>query len=463
MASRKQIDLEGLISKLLNQKTEISLQDIAHEAGLLPSASKDRRAIQRVLARLIKGNAIQTRGNARARVYRLSEINKTPDARMPDLKAFTDISLSDASVKLLFYVSKSIQSRKPVGYNQDFLKSYEPEKTPYLSRAVREELLAVGRVEIVDRLGGTYARNILNRLLIDLSWNSSRLEGNTYSLLETKRLIEFGENVEGKDMADAQMILNHKDAIEYIVESAQEKIITSHEVRSIHALLSENLLGDPSASGRVRELAVGISGTTYLPLENPHVLKEYFELFIKKLNGIDDPFEQSFFALVQLSYMQAFEDVNKRTARLVANIPLIKQNLNPLSFIDVNQTDYVLSLLGVYEKNDVSLLRNLYVWAYKRSAQRYSAMQQAMGEPDVFKMKHRDEIKAIVRAIILEKVTGREVVSTIKRLLAALWLDEHDSVQLFQIIEIEIMHLHDGNIARYKIRPRQYLEWKAVQ
>lgn len=462
MASTKQTELEGLIAKLLNEKLEINLQDIVHETGLLFNPP-DRRTIQRALTRLIERDVIQAKGNARARVYVLNERNKQLDFHQSDLEAFTDIPLSDASVKLLAYVSKSIPSRKPTGYNQDFLKSYDPEKTPYLSRALREELLMVGRVEIVERLGGTYARNILNRLLIDLSWNSSRLEGNTYSLLETKRLIEFGENVEGKDLADAQMILNHKDAIEYIVESAQETIITSHEVRSIHALLSENLLGDPSASGRIRELAVGISGTTYLPLENPHVLKEYFELFIKKLNGITDPFEQSFFALVHLSYMQAFEDVNKRTARLVANIPMIKQNLNPLSFIDVNQTDYVLALLGVYEKNEVSLLRDLYIWAYKRSAQRYSAMQQAMGEPDVFKMKHRDEIKAIVRTIILKKVAGSEVVSTIKRLLAALRLEEHDSLQLFQIIETEIMHLHDGNIARYKIKPSEFVEWRAVQ
>ena len=217
-------------------------------------------------------------------------------------------------------------------------------------------------MENIARPAGTYARNILNRLLIDLSWNSSRLEGNTYSLLETKRLIELGENAAGKDAAEAQMILNHKDAIEYILESANETNISAHEICSIHALLSSNLLGDPGASGRVREIAVGISGTTYLPLENPHVLKECFHSYIEKMNRIKNPFEQSFFSLVQLSYLQAFEDVNKRTARLVANIPFIKNNFKPLSFIDVNQNDYVMSLLGIYEKNDVSLLRDLYVW-----------------------------------------------------------------------------------------------------
>lgn len=310
---------------------------------------------------------------------------------------------------------------------------------------------------------GTYARNILNRLLIDLSWNSSRLEGNTYSLLETKRLIELGENAVGKDASEAQMILNHKEAIEYIIESAAEATISSHEVCSIHALLSENLLGDPSASGRIRQIAVGFDGTNYMPLENPHILKEYFQLFIDKLNLIEDPFEQSFFSLVQLSYMQAFEDVNKRTARLVANIPLIKKNLNPLSFMEVDPEAYVKALLGVYEKNDVSLFLDLYLWAYRRSSQRYSAIQQAMGEPNLLKLKYRTEIQDIIRSVILEKVAGPQVVHRIQNLMEAKNLPETDTAEIFKLIEMEIIGLHDGNIARFKIRPSEFQEWKILQ
>ena len=161
--------------------------------------------------------------------------------------------------------------------------------------------------------------------------------------------------------------------------------------------------------------------------------------------------------------MQAFEDVNKRTARLVANIPLVKRNLNPLSFVDVNQTDYVMSLLAIYEKNDVSLLRELYVWAYKRSAQRYSAMQQSMGEPNLFKIKHRDIIQNMIRSIILEKIAGQQVVLRLKQLIDTLMLPVHDSDQLFHIIETEIMSLHDGNIARFKIKPSEFEAWTAVQ
>ena len=316
---------------------------------------------------------------------------------------------------------------------------------------------------MIERPAGTYARNILDRLLIDLSWNSSRLEGNTYSLLETKRLIELGEEAAGKDAAEAQMILNHKAAIEYIVDTAEDKQITTHDVRSVHALLSENLLGDPAASGRVRNIAVNIGGSTYLPLENPHLLQECFELFIEKINAIEDPFEQSFFSLVHLSYLQTFVDVNKRTARMVANIPLVKQNLKPLSFADVKKEAYVTALLAVYETNNISLLRDLFVWAYTRSAQRYTAIQQSLGEPNLLKLKYRTQIQEIIRTIILEKTAGADIAKRIQELIAAGKFPETVHQELINLLETEIVSLHEGSVARFKVRPSEYQAWKALQ
>src|SRR5690606_15296322 len=128
-----------------------------------------------------------------------------------------------------------------------------------LSAEQRKELLRLGTVEDSTKPAGTYARDIFNRLLIDLSWNSSRLEGNTYSLLETKRLIELGEVAEGKGATEAQMILNHKAAIEFLIDSADEIDFNKLTICNLHALLSDNLLGDPSASGKLREIRVDIS------------------------------------------------------------------------------------------------------------------------------------------------------------------------------------------------------------
>ena len=466
MPSNIKIDIEALVLKLLAENSEINLHDVAHASGLSKSDEGDRKAIRRVLNSLIKRGLLEAKGAARARTYvRTVQALKTEMTSSQEIggDAFKGIPLSQESEMLLEHVSKPLQARTPVGYMQGFLRSYEPNQTYYLTEPQRIELLNVGRVESEVRPAGTYARNILNRLLIDLSWNSSRLEGNTYSLLETKRLIELGENATGKDASEAQMILNHKGAIEYVVELAGVEEVGSHEVCSIHALLSENLLGDSSASGRVREIAVGVGGTTYMPLESPYILKECFQVFIQKLNLIRDPFEQSFFSLVQLSYMQAFEDVNKRTARLVANIPLIKKNLKPLSFTDVEQEAYVKSLLGIYEKNDVSLLRDLYIWAYKRSSQRYSAIQQVMGEPNLLKLKYRTVISDIIRTIILEKVAGQQVVGRVQNLIAAQSLQKADANEIFKVIETEILSLHDGNIARFRIRPTEFQEWKSLQ
>jgi Fic family protein len=462
-----------LILKLLSEQGEVSIRSIARAGEFSETNDTDRKAIRRALVGMEKQGELVPKGAGRSRVY-VKAVQDPSVAPVEDMvvnhpsfeggsSPFKDITLSTESEALLRHVSRSLTARVPVGYNQDFLRSYKPNETFYLSKTQREALYSTGRVEVQTRPAGTYARNIMNRLLIDLSWNSSRLEGNTYSLLETKRLIELGESATGKDASEAQMILNHKAAIEYIVESAESEDISSHEVCNIHALLSENLLGDPSASGRVRAIAVGIGGTTYMPLENPHILKECFDIFIEKLNLIEDPFEQSLFSLIQLSYMQAFEDVNKRTARLVANIPLIKKNLKPLSFTDVNQEAYVKALLGVYEKNDISLLRDLYVWAYTRSSQRYSAIQQAMGEPNLLKLKYRTVIQEIVRSIILEKVEGAQIVAKIQSLVQAQNLAEPDKSELFKVIETEILSLHDGNIARFKVRPSQYQEWKELQ
>lgn len=460
---QKKAKLEALILDLLSDVHEVSVSSIALAAGVSKDAETARKAIGRALASLTKQGPIEPKGAGRSRVYILREQKTPSDKTAPTVNlSEPEIELSSQAKRLLEYISKPLTARIPVGYDQEFLRAYEPNKTFYLTAGQRNDLKEIGQVEAVLRPAGTYAKNILNRLLIDLSWNSSRLEGNTYSLLETKRLIELGEAATGKNLTEAQMILNHKAAIEYIVESAEEERITSHEVCSVHALLSEDLLGDPSASGRLRTITVGIAGTTYIPLENPHLIRECFDLFIKKVNEIVDPFEQSLFSIIHLSYLQAFEDVNKRTARLVANIPLIRDNLKPLSFTEVEQTSYVSALLGVYERKDISLIRDLYAWAYTRSSQKYTAIQQSMGEPNVLKLKYRTVINEIVRSIILEQISGAQIVQRINKLIDSK-IPEADRVAIFNLVETEFLNLHEGNIARFKLLPSEFQTWKALQ
>jgi len=460
----KQTDkLESSILRLLGEEPKVSVRSIADVVGLPGNYDATRKAIRRALKSLEDQDLIVPAGAGRSRVYVLKKKTAIEGLFAVESEPYNGIDISPESNDLLQYISKPITARIPVGYNQEFLRSYEPNKTFYLTAEQRASLNRIGQVEAIVRLAGTYAKNILNRLLIDLSWNSSRLEGNTYSLLETKRLIELGEAAVGKDLAEAQMILNHKATIEYIVESANEERITSHEICSVHALLSENLLGDPSASGRLRSISVGIAGTTFIPLDNTHLLRECFDLFIDKVNEIEDPFEQSLFSIVHISYLQAFEDVNKRTARLVANIPLVRLNLKPLSFTEVEQTSYVNALLGVYERNDISLIRDLYIWAYTRSSQKYTAIQQSLGEPNVIKLKYRNKINEIVRTIILEQVPGSQVVQRIKQTIESSEIVEPDRSALFTLVETEFLNLHEGNIARFKVLPSEFEKWKELQ
>ena len=296
--------------------------------------------------------------------------------------------LSEAGARIREYVRQPPQARKPMGYDSDVLDAYRPNETFYLAPAERAQLREIGTPEAAEQPAGTYAKKLMNRVLIPLAWNSSRLEGNTYSLLETHRLIDAGEEAEGRDRREAQMILNHKDAIELLVDSAQDIGFNRYTLLNLHAALADGLLADPEAAGRLRHMGVGIAGSVFHPLEVPQLIEERFDQVLAAAARIEDLFEQAFFSMVQLPYLQPFDDVNKRVSRLAANIPLIKANLSPLSFDDVPRDLYTEAILGVYERKRTELLRDVFLWAYGRSAARYGAVRQSLGDPDPFRMRH---------------------------------------------------------------------------
>lgn len=356
------------------------------------------------------------------------------------------------------HVRLPIQQRQPVGYNRAFLDSYRPNVSFYLAQSVRDDLFAYGRAVDSSEPAGTYARHIANRLLIDLSWNSSRLEGNTYSLLETERLLSSGVAASGKNAVDAQMILDHKDAIEFLLDSAGQSEFNRHTVLNLHALLSDNLLHDPTAGGRLRSIPVGIGQTVYIPLEGPQRIEECFDQILDTAAAINDPFEQAFFVMVQLPYLQPFEDVNKRVSRLAANIPLIRHNLCPLSFVDVSPQLYISTMLGVYELNRLELLSDLFVWAYKRSCARYSAVRQSLGEPDTFRIQHRKLIAEVVGDVVRKRLNKAQAIAFIHQ-CAADRLPANVRERFIEIAETQLMSLHEGSIARFRLRPAEFRVW----
>ena len=438
-----------------------SLEDIANA---LPIALP-HRTLQRRLAWLIAEKRLITGGRGRATRYRLPVAKAELRGDLGDIEAKlsgeTYIPISPEAEAIKRAVREPIQGRRPVGYDRTFLDGYRPNDTYYLTAAIRHRLFESGRSPEGEQLAaGTYVRKVFNRLLIDLSWNSSRLEGNTYSLLETERLLEFGESAEGKDAREAQMILNHKAAIELLVDQAAETGFNRFTILNLHALLSDNLL-DPQASGRLRNIPVKVAKSVFVPLEGPQLIDECFQQVLDTATAIADPFEQSFFAMVHLPYLQPFEDVNKRVSRLAANLPLIRRNLSPLSFVDVPERAYVDGTLGVYELKRIDLLRDVFVWAYERSCARYSAVRQSLGEPDPLRLQHRVLLAETVAAVVRGGMDKKAATAFIRQ-RAAENVSPGSCSRFVEVAETELMSLHDGNIARYRLRPSEYLSWRVT-
>lgn len=445
MASSEQIrkDFQQILHALSGEAEGLPIE--ALEARL--TNPPDRRTLQRRLKELLLNGDIESFGKSRAVRYKLpaNSVVEEPEFAESDI-----MPLSKTSKEILRLIMQPAEKRTPVGYNRKFLESYEPNRSSYLTTEEKEKLAGLGLTSQMNAAAGTYARQMLERLLIDLSWNSSRLEGNTYSLLETQRLLDKGMLSGEKSAAETQMLLNHKDAIEFLVADSPDIGFNHYTILSLHALLSNNLLPNPASSGALRKHSVGIAGS----------VEEMFELLLEKAASIEDPFEQAFFIMVQLPYLQPFEDVNKRVSRLAANIPLNKKNLAPLSFVEVPDQLYINGLLGVYELNRVDLLKDLFLWAYERSAKQYVAQRQTLGEPDPFRMKYRDSIRAIVAEIITKPYTKEEAIQLIKVRSGS--LPKADQERFVYTVETELISLHEGNFARYFVTPLQNKNWREV-
>ena len=423
-----------------------------------------RRTLQRRVASLVEQQRICAEGDGRAIKYRLAPIIGTanivlkPVTMQASGEVYVPTSPEGEEVKS--YVRQSIQGRKPMGYDRALLETYHPNETHYLPPEIRQHLHSIGRSPDGERPAGTYARDILGRLLIDLSWASSRLEGNTYTRLDTQNLIELGQAAEGKNRRDAQMILNHKSAIELLVEQAEDIGFNTFTFFNLHALLSENLLVDPSESGRLRSRLVEVSGTVFHPLGIPQQIDAYFHIILDKAAAISDPFEQAFFIMVHIPYLQPFVDVNKRVSRLGANIPLIQHNLCPLSFIDVPERAYVEGTLGVYELKRVDLLRDVFVWAYERSCQRYMAIRETVAEPDPVRLRYREALITVVSEIVRGlKSPGADAVRTV----AAPLVPREDLEPITELALVDLRNLHEGNVSRYRLRLSEYRAWQPMQ
>ena len=321
-------------------------------AGLMETPSGS--TVKRLLSAAVKEGNIETVGRGPSTKYRL-----TPQAHvtMPlDLATYFDKDIDERVVQESF--------------NFDLIR----EVLPKVEIFTKEELsvLFAAQKEFEKNTEGMtdleYHKE-MERLGVDLSWKSSQIEGNTYSLLETERLLKDKQTASGKTKEEAIMLLNHKDALDFVLDVPDYlKELSVHRIEDIHSILTKELGVDRN----IRHRRVGITGTNYRPLDNEFQIREALEDTCTLVNGKDNVFEKALLTLVLLSYIQAFVDGNKRTARITSNAILIANGYCPISFRTVDSIDYKKAMLMFYEQNNIAAFKKIFIEQFLFAVKTYS-------------------------------------------------------------------------------------------
>lgn len=438
-----------VLHQLSQESLPISLPDLVEKLGF-PYVE---RSVRRWLTEMVNEGLIEKFGQKKGTKYQV--INRENRGMNKTNGCFRSESL-----KVIEQVRLPLFERTPVAYVDSWLEAYQPNRTFYIPADFRKQLQKAGQRAKREDPAGTYAHQIFNRLLIDLSYNSSRLEGNTYSLLDTQKLVLEGASAEGKLDEEKIMILNHKEAIRYMVDNGPKIDVTEQTIYTVHYLLSDGLV-ESRYAGKIRDHGVRIGGSTYIPFEDKRHLEIRFNRIIEKAALIENPYEQSLFLLVHISYLQAFSDVNKRTARLSANIPLIKSNLVPLSFNDVEREDYISAVIAIYELQDTRPLLDLYLFSYMRTCALYDSTVQALGFDEI-RVRYRQQRRALIRHIILNKLAGASLNDYISNETLKL-PNEKDRQFFFEDMMEDLKEIDVNRIAGLGITPDQLMEWIVAQ
>jgi fido (protein-threonine AMPylation protein) len=265
-----------------------------------------------------------------------------------------------------------------------------------------------------------------------------------------------GDSIEGKLDEEKIMILNHKEAIRYLVDNASHLKISQNVICTIHYLLSDGLI-EPRYAGKVRDFGVRIGGSTYIPFEDPKRLQLQLDKIAEKAVMISDPFEQSLFLLIHISYLQAFVDVNKRTARLSANISLITRNLVPIAFSDVGVQDYISAMIAIYELQDVRPIIDLYVYSYLRTCAAYDSTVKSLGFDEV-RVRYRQKRREIIREIIIKGLVGIQMKEYIKS-EATKSLPEKAKERFIEDVFEDLEQINESRLVGLGVSPDQLSNW----
>ena len=299
--------------------------------------------MKRLLSAAVKEGNIETAGRGPATKYKL-----TPQAHVT------------MPLDLAAYFNKDIDEREvQESFNFDLIRDVLPKVEIFTKEEL--EVLNAAQMEFGKNTEGMTEleyRKEMERLGVDLSWKSSQIEGNTYSLLETERLLKDKQTASGKTKEEAIMLLNHKDALDFVLDAPDYlKELSVHRIEDLHSILTKELEVDRN----IRHRRVGITGTNYRPLDNEFQIREALEDTCTLVNGKDNVFEKAILTLVLLSYIQAFVDGNKRTARITSNAILIANGYCPISFRTVDSIDYKKAMLMFYEQNNIAAFKKIFI------------------------------------------------------------------------------------------------------
>ena len=340
---------EQIIIDFIDQNQESSSKEIYDGTNIGVSYA----TLKRILVKLNSSNYISKKGQGKGTKYFIS----------PIFKVIRPINVDH-------YYQKEVDEREILsGFNFNVINDILPKTSVFTS----EEIIYLDELQNnfkqnITQLSKSEYKKEFERLAIDLSWKSSQIEGNTYSLLETEKLLKDRETAAGKTKEEAIMLLNHKDALDFITDNPDYlNPLSVSKIEDIHSILTKEL----NVERNLRKRRVGISGTNYRPLDNEFQINEALKDSCTLINGKESIFEKALLALALISYIQPFMDGNKRTARIVSNAILMNYNYCPLSFRTVDSIDYKKAMLLFYEQNNLFNFKNIFINQFEFAVKTY--------------------------------------------------------------------------------------------
>jgi Fic family protein len=309
--------------------------------------------LKRILKNLVSKNFLEIKGRGKGTKYLVSPMYEL--IQPIDVQKYYEKEIDNRDIKKEF----NFQIITNVLKNHNIFTANELEKLKGLQKQYAEN---------ISKLTENEYRNELERFAIDLSWKSSQIEGNTYSLLETERLLKEKETASGKTKEEAIMLLNHKETFDFIISNPDYlNPISISKIEDIHSML----IKEHNIERNLRKRRVGITGTNYRPLDNEFQISEALNMTCTLINRKENIFEKALLTLTLISYIQPFIDGNKRTARIVSNAILISENHCPLSFRTVDSVDYKKSMLLFYEQNNISNIKKMFIDQFEFAVNTY--------------------------------------------------------------------------------------------